>query len=531
LIWLALLAAALALVAPRARASRPGSGQDYSSPSRSPSPSPSPSPDPVGSTPGGASSDDSGEDGGLFFLFLVLLAWLCVKHPKIGVPLLVAIAGYVAWLRWRGRLRKGARAEGEAAVKAMHASWVIDRVKRDGPKAPPAAAEPPPVRMRVRAGLSALRARDPDFSRVLFEDFLVALYVRAHEARASGEHQRLAAYLHAGARAALERMPAARVTDIIVGALRIVAVSERPLFHPTHDEVEVLFESNYREGEGARLYQAVERWTLTRKRGVASRAPGGPRTFGCPECGSFYERGADDRCAHCGQRVVPSDFDWGVEAITVVERSATPVDLRAEVPEVGTGDPTLVDPGAAARLEEVRKRVPGFTWPAFELRVRRIFAALQEGWSEQREEKMRRFVSDGLYQVQRYWIDAYRRAKLRNVTEDARVVTVTVANAESDAHFDAITVRVFATGLDYTLDAAGELVKGSKTVERPYSEYWTLVRGAGAAQPAACPNCGAALAGLAMAEICHHCGTKVVGDDFDWVLSRIEQDESFALGA
>ena len=44
--------------------------------------------------------------------------------------------------------------------------------------------------------------------------------------------------------------------------------------------------------------------------------------------------------------------------------------------------------------------------------------------------------------------------------------------------------------------------------------------------PPVCPNCGAGLA-INMAGSCSACNAKVTSGDFDWVLSRIEQDEAY----
>ena len=41
-----------------------------------------------------------------------------------------------------------------------------------------------------------------------------------------------------------------------------------------------------------------------------------------------------------------------------------------------------------------------------------------------------------------------------------------------------------------------------------------------------CPSCGAPIK-LNQAGKCEYCGTVVTGGNFDWVLSRIEQDESY----
>ena len=67
--------------------------------------------------------------------------------------------------------------------------------------------------------------------------------------------------------------------------------------------------------------------------------------------------------------------------------------------------------------------------------------------------------------------------------------------------------------------------------ERAYTEYWTLIRGTHRRGPTrtdlACSNCGAPL-DVNMAGHCKYCSQKVTTGDFDWVLSRIEQDEVYA---
>ena len=159
-----------------------------------------------------------------------------------------------------------------------------------------------------------------------------------------------------------------------------------------------------------------------------------------------------------------------------------------------------------------------------------MFKKLQEGWNRQDLSPTRAYLSDGLFQSFSYWIDAYREQKLRNYTEDARVVSVTLARVTGDAVYDAVTVRVFATGLDYTLGENADVVGGSRDAERRYSEYWTLIRGTGKRgaprTDANCPSCGAPL-DIEMTGHCSHCRAKVTSGDFDWVLSRIEQDESY----
>ncbi len=130
----------------------------------------------------------------------------------------------------------------------------------------------------------------------------------------------------------------------------------------------------------------------------------------------------------------------------------------------------------------------------------------------------------------RFWLEAYTAAGLRNVSTNT-ITNMEPARVTRDRWYDAITVRIFATGTDYTIDANGALVSGSSTKRRPFTEYWTMIRGRAAIglprADKACPRCGAPLS-IDMAGSCTHCRAHVVSGEFDWVLSRIEQDDAYA---
>ena len=83
---------------------------------------------------------------------------------------------------------------------------------------------------------------------------------------------------------------------------------------------------------------------------------------------------------------------------------------------------------------------------------------------------------------------------------------------------------------DYTTDTEGKVVCGSPHRARRFTEYWTFIRRRGVKESekedSACPNCGAPLK-INMAGICEFCEGKITSGEFDWVLSRIEQDEAY----
>ena len=375
---------------------------------------------------------------------------------------------------------------------------------------------------------------DPDFSRVLFEDFLYALYAQVHTARGGGQLDTMSAYLGGHSKKALLALgQPARVHGVVVGSMRYLSVS--PIAATTQTLTVVMgFESNYTEvlASGVeRSYYVEEEWTLTRSTQAKSRSPENARVFKCPNCGAPLDAMQGSTCSYCQKRVNTGEFDWVVQGVLVKQREERGPQLTGDTPEEGTDLPTVVQPQVDERLNRLLSQDPELSWEALTERLGLIFQELQGAWSQRAWERARPFVSDSLFQSQLYWMEAYKRAGLRNVTQNARITRVELARLVADPYFVALTVRVSATGLDFTVrDSDGVLVGGSQRRERRYTEYWTLIRGTRVrGRPSTekrCPSCGADL-DITMAGQCTHCSARVTSGDFDWVLSRIEQDESY----
>lgn len=380
----------------------------------------------------------------------------------------------------------------------------------------------------VRRELERIATVDPGFSAPVFEDFLATLYVEAHASRATPALANYSPYLRPEALNALAALGDARVAPIIVGAMRPVRFTADDALRLHRVEIEL--EANLTEtrpGQPPQAFYARERWTLSRAYGARSRPPGRARSLTCPACGAPLDKTTRGTCSYCRQAVDSGQFDWVVERIAIDEREARPPMLTGTTEEQGTDSPTIVDPQLP--VIAVQAAASGFDAAQLEARTRAIFAAMQHAWSSLAWDEARPFLSDRLWSAQTYWIAAYRSQGLRNVTENAEVRRVEMCRLSHDAYFVSATVRIHAQSLDYTLrDADQAVVGGSRTKPRPYTEYWTLLRSAAPATPqgAPCPACGAPL-GNAMVSRCGYCGALVEASTFDWVLSRIDQDDVY----
>jgi hypothetical protein len=473
----ALIAAVVAL--PALAAARPGGGESFSG---------------GGGHGGGGSSGGGG--GGLFELIYWLLR-LVFYYPQLGVPLVLGIVSYFAW----------------SAYKQHH--------NRDWDSGPAATLEP-------AIDLTQLRQLDPDFSQVLFEDFAFRLFSTAHRARPD-QLAKVAPYVSQAARDELAaRSPqGAAIEQVVVGALRVVR------FETATDRVRIAVEYEANLAAAAHTYYSVETWLFTRDAARRSKPPGASRDFPCPNCGAPWQASATgtQQCASCGQIVDNGRFDWVVEQISLASQDERVPTLTTEVEERGTDLPTYRADDIDERFAELAAGDPAVTDTALLARFGTIYDALNRAWSENRLAPIRGFVTDGLYDYLQYWVDAYRGQGLRNVLVDMRITRTELAKVTRDRWYDAVTIRFWGTGKDYVIRSdTGRVVRGGKHLERAYSEYWTLVRSASRQGPpradAACANCGAPLH-VTRAGECEHCGVHVTAGEFDWVVSKIEQDDTY----
>ncbi len=371
----------------------------------------------------------------------------------------------------------------------------------------------------LRRRLERLREPDPNFSTVLFEEFVLALYSQAHARRSN--HDRLAefsAFLRPEAHSALLQWPGGPARSVIVGGLQIRDVR----FEADHVRVAVRIDAAHSEHTPRgtdEVFYVSEEWWLLRNMGTPSRPPDRIQIFVCPNCGAALDRMAGAECGYCGVKVDTGAYDWVVESIRLLKR-----DQEGPAPLFGRLTPGLTSPTEAPadverRFRELLRREPTLSWEGFKEHVAMVFEAIQKAWATGDFDVMRPFVTDRLLQYELYWIQRQAREGIRGAITGLRLTWIDLVEVASDRYFDHVTVRIFA--------AKGKL---GQRVEKyhAHTEYWTLIRGRAESGRASevCPSCGAALE-VSREGRCGHCGAFVSRGRFDWLLSRIEDQEAY----
>jgi predicted lipid-binding transport protein (Tim44 family) len=263
-----------------------------------------------------------------------------------------------------------------------------------------------------------------------------------------------------------------------------------------------------------------ERWTFARATAARTPVDGGVTASRCPACGAELRLGLDGTCAHCRASVTNGSVDWVVADVQ-------------PAPFVGyTADPLLgiAAPSVSEGIAGLRAADASFDINAFLSRVKTGFMALQDAWCKQNLEAGRAFLSPGAYFAWRAQLEIMAAEGRRNVMEGLTVSAIEPMRVVHGRVFDDLTVRIAAASADYEVDAAGRVVFGDRSV-RPFTEEWTFQRSVGVATSnkggtleSTCPSCGAPLVLTQIGE-CRYCKAAVTSGKFDWVVSRIEQED------
>jgi predicted lipid-binding transport protein (Tim44 family) len=269
----------------------------------------------------------------------------------------------------------------------------------------------------------------------------------------------------------------------------------------------------------------AERWTFGRGPAARSAANGGVIASRCPACGAELRLALDGTCAHCKASVTNGSVDW----VVIDVQPAAYVGYSAES-SLGFAASSIPDGVAALTAAD-----KDFALGVFEGRVKTAFLALQDAWCKQNLDAGRAFMSPGAYFTWSSQLETLAAEGRRNVMENLNIRAVEPVRIVHGRVFDDLTVRISAAAADFEVDQSGKIVFGDRSV-RPFMEDWTFQRSVGVAtsnKPGTlentCPSCGAPVSLTQIGE-CRYCKAAVTSGKFDWVVSRIDQEDEASAG-
>ncbi len=178
--------------------------------------------------------------------------------------------------------------------------------------------------------------------------------------------------------------------------------------------------------------------------------------------------------------------------------------------------------------------LPGLDVASFTEKVKTAFVQLQEAWAAKNMGKVRRYISDGMYQRLNIQFKMMDMLKQLNELAKIDVKGVYLDKAYQDGVNDVVHVAIHAVITDkFISEEFKQLASGGR---EEFVEYWSFIRKTGAVEKdmyhtVNCPNCGGELP-LDGGEIskCPYCSTITNSGAYDWVLAEITQADDYKSG-
>lgn len=184
-----------------------------------------------------------------------------------------------------------------------------------------------------------------------------------------------------------------------------------------------------------------------------------------------------------------------------------------------------------SELTKLKELDSDFDQQKFKTHSKKVFMAVQKGWTKRDQEVCRAFMAEEVYQSHQMQIDNMLDEKIINKLTNIVVGSMDFARVDLDNEYHKITMKVRASMKDYKVheDKPNTVIEGAKTQSPTFTEYWVFIRKASVKTKAKdgimdkkCPNCGAPI-DVSVAGVCKYCDANIVNGDHDWILSEIIQ--------
>ncbi len=174
----------------------------------------------------------------------------------------------------------------------------------------------------------------------------------------------------------------------------------------------------------------------------------------------------------------------------------------------------------------------GFDKAAFIEKVSIAFLGIQEAWTNKNLGKVRRWISDGVYQRFNAQFTMMNLLEQVNTLSNINIKRIQIVSAEKEGKYSVITAQV-----SFTMDD-NFISKKHPEMNEQYdgdtaTEYWTFIKKSDAAgkdlyKTNSCPKCGNQINedGGEVSK-CESCATVTYLGDYDWVLCEITQAEDY----
>lgn len=165
-----------------------------------------------------------------------------------------------------------------------------------------------------------------------------------------------------------------------------------------------------------------------------------------------------------------------------------------------------------------KKFVPDFNEEEFKNQAFEIYKKIQIAWMNFDNDSIKESVTDEMYNMYKSQLTTLKVKKQTNVMKDFELLNIKIFGMEVKENIASLTVIMKVSCFDYITDKDGKTVRGNDKRKVTYTYAMTFNKGM-SKKPNKCPNCNAPLENV-NSSTCPYCDSKVINENYDWVLAK-----------
>ena len=174
----------------------------------------------------------------------------------------------------------------------------------------------------------------------------------------------------------------------------------------------------------------------------------------------------------------------------------------------------------AAAVAKIKELLPDFDEKQFLQDGYAIYLDVQSAWMNFDLEKVKNKITDELFNQYESQLSSMEIKGEQNIMTDFALKDSAISNCVKQNDNIEVTAKYIVEFYDYIVEKeSGKVLRGSKTNKVRMHYDLTFIMSASQTKIDHCPNCGAEVE-VNSSGICEYCGSKIVGENASWVMSK-----------
>ena len=220
-----------------------------------------------------------------------------------------------------------------------------------------------------------------------------------------------------------------------------------------------------------------------------------------------------------------------VFAIYKASKSYQAVSGLNSIPSMNSNRADFISNRADKITDDFKAKNPDFDLVKFKDKVRTAFMQIQDAWMMQDLSKVRKWISDGVYQRFNTQFIMMKAIEQLNEMSNINILQTYIDDVEIDGEYDIVHVGIQYSMYDGFKSAKYEYLNDGGPLQA--LEFWSFIKKSGVKEKdlyhtTNCPNCGGDLpADGGETAKCPYCSTITYLGDYDWILAEITQPDDY----